>query len=276
MIWVGDRAIGSLVPQEEALVSVRDRGFTVGEGVFETVWVTRGVPFALTRHLRRLINSARILGMAEPDLDVVRVAVDEVLFSNAPLLGDHARLRITYTAGGPIAGSAAAGLPTLTVVTTPATPWPAHATVVTSPWRRNEWAPTVGAKCTSYADSAVALADAQARGADEALMANTRGDLCEGTASNVFLVFDGEIVTPPLESGCLAGITRELVVQWCGGMERTVSMAEVDRADELFLTSASRLVQPVVRVDERDLVPGPVTQEAARTFAALAAQHIDP
>lgn len=276
MIWLGDRAFGSLVPEDEALVSVRDRGFTVGEGVFETIRVNGGTPFALTRHLGRLVDSARILGLVEPDLDVVRVAVEEVLFANAPLLGDFARLRITYTAGGPVAGSADAGLPTLTVVTTPANAWPSTATVVTSPWRRNEWAPTVGAKCTSYADSALALADAHARGADEALMANTSGELCEGTATNVFVVVDGAIVTPPLASGCLPGITRQLVIEWCGAEERSLSFSVLEEASEVFLTSSTRMVHPVTSIDGRARSAGAVTQEAVRTFALRASQDLDP
>lgn len=276
MIWVGDRTVGSLVPQDEALVSVRDRGFTVGEGVFETVWVTDGRPFALSRHLRRLVSSARILGIAEPDLDVVRIAVDEVLYANAPLLGAHARLRITYTAGGPIAGSADADLPTLTVVTTPATAWPDSASVVTSPWRRNEWAATVGAKCTSYADSALALADAKVRGADEAIMANTQGNLCEGTASNVFVVMGGSILTPPLDSGCLPGITRQLVIEWCGAVERPLSMTDLAQAQEIFLTSSSRSIHPVTAIDGRAIPVGDVTKRAAQTFRMRAAEDIDP
>lgn len=276
MIWVGDRSFGSLVPEDEALVSVRDRGFTVGEGVFETIRVSGGVPFALTRHLARLTSSARILNLPEPDLVVVRAAVDEVLFANAPLLGELARLRITYTAGGPIAGSGAAGLPTMTVTVTPAHPWPASASVVTSPWRRNEWAATVGAKCTSYADSAIALADAKARGADEALLANTKGELCEGTASNVFIVIDGEIVTPPLSSGCLAGITRQLVIEWCGAVERTLPISALSKAEEAFLTSSTRMVHPVTMVDGRALPIGSVTHEAARTFQMRAGQVVDP
>ena len=276
MIWVGDRAFGSLVPQDEALVSVLDRGFTVGEGVFETVWVTDGRPFALSRHLRRLVNSARILGLADPDLDVVRVAVEEVLHANTPLLGPHARLRVTYTAGSPIAGSAQADLPTLTVMTTPATAWPETAALVTSPWRRNEWAPTVGAKCTSYADSALALADAKARGADEAILANTQGNLCEGTASNVFVVVDGDILTPPLDSGCLPGITRQLVIDWCGAVERSLPMAVLTDATEIFVTSSSRSIHPVTAVDGRAIPVGEVTKHAAQTFRTRAAEGIDP
>lgn len=276
MIWLGDRAFGSLVPEEEALVSVRDRGFTVGEGVFETIRVSNGHPFALTRHLERLTNSAAILGIEAPDLDVVRIAIEEVLFANAPLLGDVARLRVTYTAGGPVAGSGDAGLPTMTVTAVPVRPWPATASVVTSPWRRNEWAATVGAKCTSYADSAIALADAQARGADEALMANTSGDLCEGSASNVFVVLGNEIVTPPLASGCLPGITRQLVIEWCGAVERSLPMSTMAQADEVFLTSSTRMVHPVTMLDGRALSVGSVTSEAARTFAMRAAETVDP
>lgn len=97
MIWVGDRDFGSLVSQDEALISVLDHGFTVADGIFETLKVVNGSAFAISRHLRRLSASARAMGLVDPDLDVIRAAVGEVLFANRPLLAGPGRLRITYT-----------------------------------------------------------------------------------------------------------------------------------------------------------------------------------
>ena len=109
------------------------------------------------------------------------------------------------------------------VALAPMASWAPTAKVVVVPWTRNERAATAGLKTTSYADNVVALAHAKARGATEALLMNTAGLLCEGTGSNVFVVLDGELVTPPLSSGCLAGVTRALVIEWTGAVERDVS-----------------------------------------------------
>jgi branched-chain amino acid aminotransferase len=124
----------------------------------------------------------------------------------------------------------------------------------------------------------IALAYAKARGAAEAVLANTAGHLCEGTGSNIFVVLGDEIVTPPLSSGCLAGVTRALVLEWVGGEERDLPITVLRDADEIFLTSATRDVQGVQRVDHRDLpaAPGQVTRRAAAVFAQRAAEHVDP
>jgi branched-chain amino acid aminotransferase len=156
--------------------------------------------------------------------------------------------------------------------------WAPTAELATVPWPRNESAPTAGLKTTSYADNVIALAYAKARGASEAVLANTAGHLCEGTGSNVFVVLGGQIVTPPLSAGCLAGVSRALVLEWIGGEERDLPMTVLRDAEEIFLTSATRDIQAVQRVDDRvlPLAPGPVTQRAAEVFAKRAADDLDP
>jgi len=134
-----------------------------------------------------------------------------------------------------------------------------------------------GLKTTSYAENVVALARAKAQGAQEALFANTAGQLCEGTGSNVFVVVAGELRTPPLSSGCLAGVTRELVRELTGAAEVDQPMSVLDEAEEVLLTSSTRDVQGQHRVDDRRLdAPGPVTRDAAAAFAALVARDVDP
>ncbi len=184
-------------------VSAFDHGLTVGDGVFETLKVVRGEPFALRRHLDRLITSARGLGLPDPDLDIVRRAVSETLAANAsPSLG---RLRITWTAGSaPLGSERGADTPTLVVAAGPGAVWPATESVVVVPWARNERSAVTGLKTTSYAENVVALAHARARRATEALFADTKGRLSEGTGSNVFVVVDGQLMTPSLACGCLA------------------------------------------------------------------------
>ena len=272
-VWVN----GRVLEQSDALVSAFDHGFTVGDGVFETTKVVDGAPYALTRHLDRLARSARGLGLPEPDLALVRHAIDDTLAENdtsAPL-----RLRLTYTGGvSPLGSDRGSAGPTLVVAVAPVKDWPETAAVATVPWPRNERAATAGLKTTSYADNVIALAHAKARGADEAVFANTRGELCEGTGSNVFVVLGDRLVTPRLSSGCLAGVTRSLVVEWLVVEEADLPVEVLAEADEVFLTSATRDVQGVHRVDGRDLpgAPGPVTRAAAKVFVERSADELDP
>jgi branched-chain amino acid aminotransferase len=157
--------------------------------------------------------------------------------------------------------------------------WEPATTVQTVPWRRNEHSAIAGAKTTSYAENVRALAEAKAVGATEAIFANTAGALCEGTGSNLFLVVDGELRTPALSTGCLAGITRALVLELGHGVETTTATLDhLRHAEEAFLTSSTRDVQPIRAVDGRALAiaPGPRTKAAAEAFAALQARDLDP
>lgn len=270
---------GAVVEQDEARVSVFDHGLTVGDGVFETTKVVDGVPFALTRHLERLAASARGLALDEPDDASVRRAVAEALAANADRLDEPLRMRITLTGGtSPLGSERGEGGPTLVVALAPLTSWAPTAKAVVVPWVRNERSATAGLKTTSYADNVVALAYAKRAGGSEALFANTLGNLCEGTGSNVFVVLDGQAVTPPLTAGCLAGVTRALVLEWTGAVERDLPVDVLHEADEVFLTSSTRDVQALHAVDAHDLpgAPGPVTREITRVFAERAAADVDP
>ncbi len=272
-VWVDGRVLDD--PRQPA-IQVADHGFTVGDGVFEAVKVVDGVPFALTRHLRRLGRSAAGLGLPPVDEGAVRRGVAEVLERrHLP----HGRLRITYTAGPAPMGS---GRPdeastTLVVAAVGGPQKTGPAAVVTVPWPRNERGAVAGLKTTSYAENVVALAYAAERGAGEAVFGNLAGNLCEGTGSNVFYVVDGELRTPTLASGCLAGITRELLVEWCGAREVDEPLAVLQRAEEVFLASTTRDVQPVARCDDRTWdAAGPVTRAAAETWRKREAEHPDP
>ncbi|MET8682445.1 aminodeoxychorismate lyase [Streptomyces sp. NPDC004647] len=271
-IWLD----GTLQDAEAARVSVFDHGLTVGDGVFETIKAVGGRAFALTRHVERLARSARGLGLPEPDHDEVRHACAEVMAAAPMPLG---RLRITYTGGlSPLGSDRGTERPTLVVALGETTRRPDTTAVVTVPWTRNERGAVAGLKTTSYAENVVALARAREHGASEALLGNTVRQLCEGTGSNVFVVLDGELFTPPLSSGCLAGITRALVVDWAGAQETELPLDVLERADEIFLTSTLRDVQGVHRVDRRELPggPGPVTAKAMRIFDERSAADTDP
>ncbi|MBI1376399.1 MAG: 4-amino-4-deoxychorismate lyase [Frankiales bacterium] len=269
-----------MVDAGDAVVSVLDHGLTVGDGVFETVLVRDGAPFALTRHLARLRRSLDGLGIAGPAEDRLREAVDAVV-SGSGVATDFARLRITVTSGaGPLGSERGDGEATLVVTLAPATPWPPTTTLATVPWVRNERSAVAGLKTTSYAENAVALARARSAGASEAVLADTRGRLCECTGSNVFVVVDGEVVTPALDTGCLAGVTRELVLEWAQlvvpAREGHLPYDALLTADEVFITSSTRDVHPVVRVDDRELAVGPVTTLLADLFEQRRKADVDP
>ena len=261
-VWIN----GELLSDPTApAVRVTDHGLTVGDGVFEAIKVVDGLPFALTRHLERLARSARGLGLPDVDDDAVRRGVAAVLADQELPLG---RIRITYTDGpSPLGSGRGDAAPTLIVVADSMKASSPTTAVATVPWPRNERGALAGLKTTSYAENVIALARAHERGASEAIFTNLAGNLCEGTGSNVFYVVDGELRTPTLASGCLAGITRALVLEWYGGTEIDEPIEVVDRASEIFLVSTTRDVQGVSRWDDRELpAPGPVTTKVAELW----------
>lgn len=261
-VWINGDLLAD--PSSPA-VGVTDHGLTVGDGVFEAVKVVDGRPFALTLHLERLARSARGLGLPEPDLAAVRRGVAAVLNGDPLPLG---RLRITFTGGpAPLGSGRGDADPTLIVVADEMGAWPETTAVATVPWPRNERGALAGLKTTSYAENVVALATAGRAGASEAVFANLAGHLCEGTGTNVFYVVDGELRTPTLASGCLAGVTRRLVLEWHGAREVDEPIEVVRGASEVFLVSTTRDVQGVSRWDDVDLpAPGPITRDVAEVW----------
>ncbi len=198
----------------------------------------RGRPFAWTRHLDRLEHSAAGLGLPVPDREELRAAAEAVLGANGHA---EARLRITVTGGvAPLGSERGDAGPTVIVASSEVTPWPASVRVAVVPWVRNDRGATAGLKTTSYAENVRALAYAHERGASEAIFANTRDELCEATGSNVFVVRDGAIATPPASSGCLLGVTRALVLR----------ARHPDRGDRAPPRRAARRRRGVPHVDD--------------------------
>ncbi len=276
-VWID----GALVAVADARISPFDHGLLVGDGVFETIRVYGGEPFAWTRHLDRLAHSASGLGLPVPSGDSLRAAACDVLSANGH---DEARLRITVTGGvAPLGSERGTAGTTVVVASSPLRAWPDSVRVVVVPWVRNDRGATAGLKTTSYAENVRALAYAHERDASEAIFANTRDELCEATGSNVFVVRDGVVATPPGSSGCLLGVTRALVLELADAAgiaidETPLPLDALRDADEAFLTSTTREVQPISHVDDRVVpsVPGPVAATLSTAFSALVAQHLDP
>ncbi len=270
-VWVNGRLLDD---PTEPVLSVADHGVTVGDGVFEAVKVIDSRPFALTRHLQRMSRSAAGLGLPDVPTDDVRRGIAAVLEGQDLTLG---KLRITYTGGlAPLGSGRGDGPPTLVVASDVLAPPTTDATAVSVPWPRNERGALAGLKTTSYAENVVALAYARERGGTEAVFANLAGNLCEGTGSNIAYVVDGELRTPSLESGCLAGITRALLLEWYGAREVDEPIEVIDDAEEIMLVSTTRDVQAVTRYDGRELSLGPVTAQCQKEWAARAVENIDP
>ncbi|WP_203884825.1 aminotransferase class IV [Planotetraspora kaengkrachanensis] len=272
-IWVN----GDLVDPGKAVVSVFDHGLMVGDGVFETIKSVEGEAFALTRHLDRLALSAKRMDLPEPDLASIADGVRRCLAAAPkwPL----ARIRITYTSGpGPLGSDRGSDGPSVIVIVGEQKPFPATANVTVVPWPRNERGALAGVKSTSYGDNAKALAYAKERGGAEAIFENLAGNLCEGTGSNIFIVTGGRLITPTLDSGCLAGVTRALALEWYGGEEADVPISALYEAEEAFLTSTTRDVQPIHLVNGTALpqAPGPITLAAMKAFAERSAADVDP
>ena len=273
-VWLGPR----LVEAADAVVSVADRGFTSGDGVFETLKVVNGAPFAVTRHLARLQTSAEIVGIPMPEEALVRTALNQTVDANVDRLGPLGRARITLTAGVGTAGFTRSGTtPTLVITVDPQPAHPAAARVVTVPWPHNERALLVGAKATSYAENLAILERVRAAGADEALLQDTQGRLCEGTTCNVIVALGGRLITPSLATGCLGGVTRSLILEWGLAVEEDIAMAALSEATEVLLSSSTRNMVPVTMLDGRILpAPGPLGAAAAAAFTARAATDMDP
>jgi branched-chain amino acid aminotransferase len=211
---------------------------------------------------------------------VLQAAAAAVLEANA--LRD-ARLRITVTGGvHPLGSERRATTPTVIVAASELRSVPGAISVVVVPWARNERGATAGLKTVSYGENVRALAYAQARGAGEAVFPNTRDELCEATGSNIFVVDDDVVRTPPASSGCLRGVTRALVLELCAELglaheEVTMPVDVLARAGEVFLTSTTREVQAVTQVDGRALSnTWGVTTCLAEAFTALVARNLDP
>lgn len=264
------------------VVSADDRGFLLGDGLFETIRLYRGRPFRLAAHLRRLAEGAGRVGIDwPPDLE------GRVERSVAGWGGDDGALRITLTRGGeggvrPEEGAASRAAIRIT-------PWRAEGRWYEEGLRAHaagvvaSGALTAGLKTLGYLERVQAVRTAVARGGDEALLSDERGALVEGSASNLLVVEEGRVLAPGPAQGALPGITREVVLARLRDdgfevAERTVPRAEAHAAAEILLTSSLREVVPVVELDGRPVgegCPGPVFRAAVEGLRARVAAELD-
>ncbi len=274
-VWIN----GLSHPPDRPHVSVRDRGLTLADGLFETMRADHGRVFRLPQHLTRLTAGLIALDFpVAPDLE--RQLLDAVRAAGT----GEASVRLTVTRGIGPAGLAppADPAPTVIVVVIPMPRFPdalyrdgLNGHVASG--RRNQHSMTAGLKTVAFTESVAALLEARRAGADEAILLDVDGHCSEASASNLFAMVDGTLVTPPLSCGALPGITRAVVRELAGPLgapvaERVLDLDELYRADEAFLTSSIRGIAPLVRVSGRAIgagAPGDITRRLIDRYAAL-------
>ena len=276
-VWVN----GRMVEPDHPHLRADDHGVIVGDGVFETLLVVPdggGVTaFAVRRHLERLRRSAGALRFECPYSDnELRTAI-ALCLDAAPEAGI---VRVTATSGGGPLGSGRSGARGSAIVIAGNRPpdYPPGTAVAVVPFARNERGAMAGVKTTSYAENVLALDVVRERGASEAIFADTRGRVSEGTGSNIFWSDGARLHTPPLDTGCLAGVTRALLLERLDVFETHLPVEELPGVPEAFLASSTRAVQSIARIDDTELpvVDGPLTVAAAELMADLMANDIDP
>ncbi len=243
--------------------SPADRGAILGLGLFETLLAIDGVPVFADRHFARLQQACGRLGWPL-SLPNFHDTAAELLARNDLTVG-RARIRLAVTAGsGPVHDLTPGSDRLVWMKALPVGDPSASLTACLSPWPRNERSPVAGLKCASYAENLVALDHARRQGFDETIYPNTAGHLCEAATANLFVVEGGTLLTPPLASGCLPGITREVVIGLAKGLgmaceERDLKPGELLRADEVFLTSSIRGVVRLSRFEDHCFAEGRTT-----------------
>jgi len=282
---------GSLLPRSEARISVDNHGFLYGYGLFETMRAYNGKIFLLEQHLKRLNESAEVIGLGSglAGIDLAGACRDTLKANSL----DDARIRLTVTGGesDSFPWSDSGGSPTVVITARPYTPFPVEKykqgyKVFLATVRRSRESSLSRVKSTSYLLSVLARKEAAANGLDEALLLNDDGYIAEGGGSNTFFVKSSRLVTPSLESGILPGITREVVIELADELgtavtEGTVGMAIIRQCDEAFLTNSMIEIMPLTeaRDSSGNTVtvgggkPGPITRQLMAAYKEKVAKE---
>jgi len=285
MIWVNGQGVSA----DSLHLSALDRGFTLADGVFETMRVYDGHAFRLDAHMRRLSDATSALGIPLPtDIgEVVRRAVVEA--SASGLREASVRLTVSRGVGSPGLAPPASPQPTIVLAIAPPPAfspeiYASGVTVHVASGRRNERAMTAGLKTIAFTDAVLALAEARAAGADDAIFLDTQGHVSEATSSNVFIAAAARsnvLVTPPLSCGALPGVTRAAVIELARAIGLDVEVRPIEHDEllasrEVFFTSSLRAIAPAVRIDGRSVgngKPGSLTRPVMEAYAALVSRE---
>ena len=271
---------GGLVELSEGVIPVSDRGLTLGDGLFETMRAYSGKVFCLTAHWDRLVEGLAALKIPNPlTHKEFEQAINEVLAANK-LSKSDASLRFTVTRGSGPRGLALPSQiqPTYFLTAAAYTPHAHKAIkVMISEIRRNEYSIAASVKSVNYLDNIMARDEATEKGFGEVILLNTKGFLAEASTSNVFIVSEGRVLTPPLKDGALAGITRKVVMDLCKELgfelkEQSISIETLKAASEIFLTNSLFEIQSVAQLGEQSL---PVEMSIADRLRAAYREKVD-
>jgi len=278
---------GEITPAERARVSVLDNGFLFGDAVYETLRTYGGRVFHLDRHLERLRRSARRLAIPLPEGDGGLTRDADALLRRAANSESYLRIIVTRGAGDASYRFDRVKGPTVVMLVKPFEPFPERhyvegVPVILSSVRRNHpRALDPAIKSCNLLNNILAVQEAQAKGAVEPILLNDIGEIAEGASSNVFLVKEGTLLTPPLDAGILPGVTRQIVLELAAAMpiparEEPVAVKDLLAADEVFLSSTVREVLPVATIDAAAVGtrrPGPVTLRLLQALREYAPRH---
>lgn len=253
---------GEIMEADAARIAPDDRGFTLGDGLFETLAVKKGAPKRLPAHLARLRESAAMLGFPVPYPDTkIATLIDDFIAANALTT---AALRITLTRGTGARGIAipAAPAPTFLITAGPLPPDDPITLAVIRSIRRDEASPINRVKSLGYLGNIIAREEALAMGADDGVILNIAGRVAETPVANIFCLLGGGLVTPPVEEGALPGVMRAEVIRLARAEERPIDLTDLERASEIFVSNALG-IRPVIALNGQDVgdgAPGLITQ----------------
>ncbi|HVF48392.1 MAG TPA: aminotransferase class IV [Pyrinomonadaceae bacterium] len=247
---------GRIIRAENAYTSAVSTAAFYGKGVFSTIAITDGKPLLWSKHWRRLALDAAKVGidLTGHSEETTRKALEELIERNAAKAG---RARVTFMdeMPGPIWTTDAERQTLLSIITADRRIVPDHFRLTVSPFALNSMSPLAGVKSCNYLENLLALDDATRRGFDEAVRPNEHGQVTGGCMSNVFWRLDGRLYTPSLATGCLAGTTREFVIESTECAEVEAAIEELRAADTIYLTSTGIGIAAVAQIDSRSLAP---------------------
>ncbi len=271
----------SLVPIEAVRLSPGQAGLLSGWGIFTTIRISRGEAFAYERHWRRLEKDAAIIRLPMPYSSAkVRLSLHEVIRANKVADG-CARIYLVYNQVGFWQSDEEQPEVDLIIYSAPAPQYREPVRLGLREQGRHAASPLAGVKTTSWLQNVWAVAEAQKEGLDEVVLLNERGEVAECTAANIFAVKNGKVFTPPLNSGCLEGVTRGILFEIApeagvGVVEQALHPEDLFSADEVFISSTNRNLIGVGEIAGRKIAaaPGPVTHQLNDLFDANVADYV--
>jgi len=259
-------------------------GLLTGWGLFSTLRIYDGVPFALEAHWERLRRDGQRLHVELDELwDEAQAGFAAVIDANGDSggrLNAVARIYLIRNHGGllDVPGRRATDL---LIITRDLRSWGASAALRVQPHGRDSQAPLAGTKTLTWAHNLVLVEEANAQGFDDLILLNERGEVAECTAANIFVAKGGRLSTPPISSGALPGVSRQVLLE-CGPRhqlnidERALTVDDLYQAEEVFITSSTREVQPVARIDETRIALGPIAGRVEEIFQKEVAAYVGP